>query len=168
MVSDEGEVWSNKTNRYLKPSMNTHGYYKINLNGKSYRIHTLVAKLFIPNPNHYETVNHKDENKLNNRVDNLEWISDYDNNRYGSHDYRAAETKKIRAAKGEYDKAKVYGARAVLQYDLEGNLVNEFESIAEANRKTGVNPDGISAAARGKQRTSGGYIWKFKSKDAPR
>lgn len=168
MVSDEGEVWSNKTNRMLSQSLDTKGYPCVKVNGKRVAVHILVAKAFIPNLYDKDTVNHKNEDKTDNRVENLEWMTDYENNRYGSHDFNAAETKRVRAANGEYDKAKVFGAKAVIQYDLEGNKIAEFESCAAAAKATGGNPDGISLVARGKQRTSGGFIWKFKFKDAPR
>lgn len=149
----------------LSQSLDTKGYPCVKVAGKKVAVHILVAKAFIPNPYNKDTVNHKNENRTDNRVENLEWMTDYENNRYGSH---AAETKRVRAANGEYDKAKVFGAKAVIQYDLEGNKIAEFESCAAAAKATGGSSDGISLVARGKQRTSGGFIWKFKFKDAPR
>lgn len=75
------KVWNyTKKGRILKMHNNGHGYYNVSLhskekNEKHVYIHILVAKAFIPNPNNYEQVNHKDFNKLNNCVDNLEWVS---------------------------------------------------------------------------------------------
>ena len=162
MVSNDGRVWSNKTNKYLSQSLNSYGYPKVHIDGKVVTVHILVAKAFLPNPENKKTVNHKDENKLNNNVNNLEWVDDYENNRYGTHDQRCSETKRKKYQNGEYNVAFTFGAKAVEQYDLEGNFINEFESAAEAHRKTGVSEAGIALTARGKQRTSGGYVWKYK------
>lgn len=162
MVSNDGQVWSNKTNKLLKQSLDTYGYPKVKIDGKTIAVHLLVARAFIPNSENKKTVNHKDENKTNNCVENLEWVDDYDNNRYGTHDLRCSETKRRKYQNGEYDVAVSFGAKAVEQYDLEGNFINEFESSAAASRATGINANGIANVARGKQRTSGGYVWKYK------
>ena len=90
-VSNLGRVYSakkekNKTTSILTPMDNGHGYMKVRLykDGKIYKpyIHRLVAEAFIPNPDNLPQVNHKNENKLDNSVDNLEWCSHKDNNRY--------------------------------------------------------------------------------------
>ena len=168
MVSDDGQVWSNTLNRPLKQSLDSYGYPKVKINGKSVSVHILVAKAFIPNPDRKKTVNHKNEIKTDNRVENLEWLTDYENNRYGNHDKHVSETLSNNHKLGLYDVAKTNGARAVIQFDLEGNQIAEYESCAAAARAINGNPDGISLVARGKQKTSGGYIWKFKSKQKPR
>lgn len=81
----------------LKPSISTVGYEIVILkNSNDYRltsIHRLVAEHFIPNPNNLSDVNHKDENKLNNRVDNLEWLSHKDNMNYGNRVDKLRETR---------------------------------------------------------------------------
>lgn len=82
-VTEDGQVWSYKSNRFLSPYLNQRGYLLVDLCGdgfrKQYRVHRLVAEAFIPNPLGLETVNHKDEVKTNNHVDNLEWMTRLDN-----------------------------------------------------------------------------------------
>lgn len=77
-IYDDGRVWSIKRNKFLKPYI-TNKYLKVSLLNEEGRkdktIHRLVAEAFIPNPNQYETINHIDENKMNNTVSNLEWCS---------------------------------------------------------------------------------------------
>lgn len=86
-VYEDGEIYSNKSNRFLKPEITKFGYKQVSLsiNGvmKRYRVHRLVALLFLDVPENYEelVVNHKDGNKLNNSYTNLEWCT-YDYNNY--------------------------------------------------------------------------------------
>lgn len=83
LIRDDGTVWSEKRNRILKGAVDTHDYPVVYLshNGKTknYLVHRLVAEAFVPNPNNYNVVHHKDENKLNAAADNLEWVTMSDN-----------------------------------------------------------------------------------------
>lgn len=85
-ITTDGQVWSYRNNKFLKIRKSHNGYLRVqlNVNGKpyEYRINRLVAMTYLPNPNGYEEVNHKDFNILNNSVDNLEWVSHLDNMRY--------------------------------------------------------------------------------------
>lgn len=82
-IQSDGKVYSLKRDRYLTPYSNEDGYLGVKLSYKSYgtfhSLHRLLAKHFIPNPNNFETVNHIDKNKLNNSLDNLEWMTREDN-----------------------------------------------------------------------------------------
>jgi len=78
-VSREAIVRNKKTLKILSQSLSSKGYYQVNIGGKSRRVHRLVAIAFVPNPDNFETVNHKDGNKLNNSPLNLEWMSRSDN-----------------------------------------------------------------------------------------
>ena len=84
--------------RILTQSDDTHGYMKVNLTKhdkkRTFKVHRLVAIHFLDNPNNLPCVNHKDENKLNNNVDNLEWCTKAYNNSYGTKAKRQSETRK--------------------------------------------------------------------------
>ena len=82
-VSTEGRVRNDKTRRILKPRQRPNGYFIVELLGKDFYIHRLVAIAFIPNPNNYPVVNHKNEVKNDNHVENLEWCTVSYNNTFG-------------------------------------------------------------------------------------
>lgn len=120
------------------------GYLQVSLrmNGKyiHFLVHRLVAKAFIPNPNNLEQVNHIDENKHNNDVNNLEWLSRLDNTRYGTGIDRMAEKH----------------STAIMQLDMDGNVIKEWQSIRQA--KMSVAASIWSAILEGR-RICKGYIW---------
>ena len=97
-VSNLGRVYSFYKRECLEPG-EVKGYLQVSLykNGKRniFNVHRLVALHFIPNSNNYKEVNHKDENKQNNRVDNLEWCDRKYNQNYGSRTQRASEKSSI-------------------------------------------------------------------------
>lgn len=99
-VSNLGRVWSVKGQKYLKGTILPSGYVHVHLttpNGKrkKERLHRLVAIAFLDNPNNLPQVNHKDENKLNNCVDNLEWCNAKYNANYGTRNQRIGDTRRI-------------------------------------------------------------------------
>ena len=151
-VSDMGNVRSLKfgKQKILKPWKDGGGYLKINLckdgHVKKFKVHRLVAEAFIQNPNNLDTVNHKDEVKTNNVASNLEWMSQKDNNNYGTRNKRIGESlsKKVQM----FDKST-------------GELLATFPSTREAARVTGISPKNISACCIGKRKSAGGYIWKY-------
>lgn len=134
--------------RILKQSINNCGYCIVELSldakRKRHSVHRLVASAFISNDDGKEQVNHKDENKQNNHVDNLEWCSCKENNNYGSHNEKSAKTRGI----------------AVVRIDESGNC-EEFYSISEAARRTGISQPSISECLN-KRGNAGGYYWRRK------
>ena len=78
-ITREGEIINKHTGHILLGQPNGKGYLRVSISGKLMFIHRLVAEKYIPNPNNYEQVNHKDGNKLNNNVDNLEWVTNQQN-----------------------------------------------------------------------------------------
>lgn len=117
----------------------------------TYFIHRLVAQAFIPNPDKLPQVNHKDENKLNNNVENLEWCTAKYNVNYG----RAIEKMKDSLI----NNPKL--CKIVYQFDLKGNLVKSYLSIKQASKETGINKSSIGFVCRGLKTTAGGFIWSF-------
>lgn len=105
----------------------------------------LVAKAFIPNPNNLPVVNHMDENKQNNNVDNLEWCSVKYNTCYGSGLLKAA----------------MKNGRPVVQIE-NGKIINEFYSTQKASTETGIPQANIYKVCTGNRKTAGGYEWRFK------
>lgn len=153
-VSTWGRVKSlnyNKTGkeRILKLRDNGRGYLFVSLckDGKSkqYYIHRLIACAFIPNPHGYNEINHLDECKSNNFVENLEWCSKSHNVNYGTRNKRMAEKLSL----------------PVIGIDCTTGLILEFPSIREASRQTGTDKSHICACCKGKLKSSGGYIWHY-------
>ena len=149
-VSNFGRVKSIKFGKEIILKQHIRGgYYSVNLskNGilKIFKVHRLVAEVFLPNPNNYKEVNHKDEDKSNNVVSNLEWCDRKYNVNYGSRNKRAAE--KL--------------SKIVLQYDLNGNFIKEWKSIRECYRN-GFCSQHVAACCRGELKTYKGFIWRYK------
>lgn len=144
--------------KILKVSDNGVGYMFICLSKGNKRqckyVHRMVAEAFLPNPNNLPQVNHKDENKLNNCVENLEWCTNEYNINYGSRNSIASE--KMTNGKN---------AKTVLQYDLDGNFIKEWVSSKEVERKLGYNSRCLNNHCIGRAKTAYGFIWKYKSDD---
>ena len=134
--------------RTLKVSEDKDGYGVItlrNANRCTKRAHRLVAKAFIPNPDNKPQINHKDGNKLNNNVHNLEWATGSEN---------------ILHAKRLGLQAECPNRKRVRQIDEDSNVVAEFQSMREAEKITGIHWTGISAVTRGIRNTAGGCSWE--------
>lgn len=165
-ISNMGNVMSlgnGKSNasirKLLKPYKTGHyrNYLCVKLlkNGiqKQYRIHKLVAEAFIPNPNHLPQVNHKDEDTLNNCVENLEWCDAKYNSNYGSRTKR--QSKKM------VNNPKI--SKKVNQYTLDGEFVRDWPSVSEIERCLGFSTALISACCNGKYKQLYGFIWCYAS-----
>lgn len=158
-ISDDGRLWSEKTQKFLKPHLDKYGYiiYTISIDGKPITMtaHKMVALAFIPNPNNLPQINHKDENKINNKVENLEWCTSEYNNNYGSHNQNMSETKKEKGSTG----------KPVAMYDKNtGELLKTFVSASEAVRYVnGKAPGNILKCCEHKKwyKTAYGYKWEF-------
>ena len=138
--------------RILRNEKDVNGYLRVTLRKdgikKRYKVHRLVAQAFIPNPNNLPQVNHKDEDKTNNRVENLEWCDAKYNMNYGTARKRMVE--KIQ--------------KVVIQIDKNTNvIVNIFPSAKEAKIQTGICH--ISSCCRNERKTAGGYKWKYQQKE---
>ena len=149
-VSSYGNVRSlNYRNKHithnLKLYLDKHGYYRVDLhkNGKieKWLVSRLVATVFIPNPHNLPQVNHKDENKTNNNVKNLEWCTNEYNHNYGTRNERVGKSlskKVICITTGEI-----------------------FNSMREACRKYNIHTGSMTECCQGKRKTAGGYKWEY-------
>lgn len=153
-VSNQGRIRNTNSGRIRATYTNRFGYIGVGLHkdGEIHekKIHRLVAEAFIPNPDNLPEVNHKDENKENNTVENLEWCTRKYNINYGTRNDRQKE--------------KVTNnpniSKPVGQYTLDGELVKVWPSLAETGRN-GYNPNGVGRSCRGERGKHKGYKWQY-------
>ena len=151
LISNQGDVKNKRTEYIKKPGVEKRGYvvFSMEKEGKLYlrTQHIMLARTFIPNPLNKPYVNHKDGNKQNNSIDNLEWVTARENflhaRRTGLH--------------------KSDGDKRTAQYTLDGKLVAIYKSASEAARRLGIRRANISGVARGntKSKTYKGFIWRY-------
>jgi hypothetical protein len=138
--------------REKKPHVNQDGYAMVGLyrgqTQKHIGVHRLVAMAFIPNPENLPQVNHKDEDKTNNHVDNLEWCTNEYNSRYGTRSERIG-------------KANKNGKKSKPIIGKKDDKILQFPSIAEASRTLKIVRENIVAALKGRRKDAGGYIWEY-------
>lgn len=144
-VTSCGKVFSYRSQRFLKPGKNKDGYLYVNLykDGKTAikYIHRLVGETYLPNPENKPCLNHRDENKANNALPNLEWVTYRENNIYGTRIERAAKScsKKVIC--------------------VETNEI--FNSIKAAAKEKNADSSSITKACKGKLKTVKGYHWRY-------
>ena len=135
----------------LNTFLHNRGYVYVNLTKdnttKHKYVHRLVAESFLPNLNELETVNHINEIKCDNVVENLEWMSHLENNNYGTAIRRRSLTR----------------SKCVLQYTLTGEFVKEWKSCIEIERTLGISSVCISQCCLGKINKSHKYYWEYKN-----
>ena len=149
MVSNLGRVKSleridchnqHRKEKILKPYKNTNGYLQVCLckdgKRKKYLVHMLVVNAFLPNINNLEDINHKDENKTNNRLSNLEWMTHRDNKRYSS-------------------------AVAVNQFSLDGKFIRRWDCMKDIQYQLGFKQSAICVCCQGKRKSAYGFLWRY-------
>ena len=156
--------------RILKLRENQSGYCIVNLDnpgdnkGKLKTVHRLVAQAFIKNPYNYPQVNHKDENKTNNNVNNLEWCDNRYNTIYSIRLHKDRykncgkyiRTKKINRKRGPYK----YHKR-IRQLDINKNTTKYYENLRDVCVKNRYNQWAIAECCKGNRETAYGYKWEF-------
>ena len=152
-VTEDGRVYSFASKTFLKPQVTGKGYLTVQLgrgrNYKPYRVHRLVAEAFIPNPDNLPEVNHIDEDKTNNSVDNLEWCTRQYNLNYGTGRQRARE-KVLATTRAKFGKP---------IYCVE--LGKTFSCASEAATELHIKDERIRFCCKGRRKTAGGYHWQY-------
>ena len=137
-ITSCGKVWSYRRQKFLKPFYDKNGYLRVQLckNGKckKYKLHRLVADAYIPNPDNLPEVDHIDNDKTHNYINNLQWLSHKDNSRKSNN-------------------------KPILQFDLNGNFIREWECAYDVGKEV---KQGINNCLRGRTKSAYGYIWKYK------
>ena len=153
-VSNHGRVRSlnfknTNTVQIMTLSMARNGYLIARLmkDGRKYHVlvHRAVAMAFLDNPHQFPVINHKDECKTNNSVENLEWCTQSYNIKYGTATSRIAKALSV----------------PVLQYGKDGTFIKGWKSAHEVSRELGIDRKSIRLCCSGEYRTAGGYIWKY-------
>ena len=143
LISRDGRIFNSKNDELT--NIITNGYYIVKIKKKSYSVHRLVAMTYIKNPNNHPVVNHIDENKVNNKVENLEWVTQQENCN--------AHTKPI------------FHERKVIQKDLEGNVIRIHDSVTKAGESIGLTRHAVNKVCIGKNKTAGGYKWEYENQE---
>ena len=152
-VSIDGKVRNRRNGHILKPHIDTDGYELVVISScltkkrKTVRVHRMVGIMFIPNPNNLPEINHKDENKSNNHVDNLEWCSSKYNANYGTRNIRTVQNRKEKYGK-EHHRAKQ--VRCI-------NTGQVFDTVTQAEKWCGLWSGAVSACALGHKKTAGNH-----------
>lgn len=135
-ITKDGLIWSDKTNKFITLQL-SNGYYLF----KSKSVHRMVAKAFIPNPENKPYVNHINCDRTDNRVGNLEWVTQKENcnvhNKSISH------------------------PKVVIQRDNNGKEINRFNSLKEVGEHIGMSASSISKAVLKINNTAGGFVWDY-------
>lgn len=139
--------------RNLTPVMDCHGYMRVCLckNNKQRNglVHRMVAQAFLENPLELPQINHINENKSDNRVENLEWCDCLHNNNHGTRNERISKSKRNTKCK------------KVIQMDLQGNFIREWVSLNEIMRVLGFNAAFVARCCHGVKPTAYGYRWQY-------
>lgn len=144
---DKEKILKPIKNKYLQVALSKEGKVKMKY------IHRLVAEAFIPNLSNLPQINHKDENKHNNKMNNLEWCSRKYNMNYGTINGRMSKSHK---------KENLKNRKPVVQYDKNMCIIKEYNGICEAVKEINIDKSSIIRCCKNKQKTAGGYIWKYK------
>ena len=140
-ITSCGKVWSYKRKKFLKPEADKDGYLIVCLckdyEKKMCRVHRLVAEAYLPNPDNLPQVDHIDNDKTHNYLQNLQWITNRDNNRKSKN-------------------------KPILQYTLDGEFVREWECAADVGKKASKN---ICSCLKGRTKSAYNYIWKYKKEE---
>ena len=165
LVSNYGRVMNGDTGRILKGVVKENGYLKVvlynNYKYKTLYIHRLVGLAFIENddPINKTQINHKDEDKTNNHVSNLVFVTPKENSNYGTRNERISKARRG----NNYGKlgGNHHNAKKVVQLTLDGELLKVWDSTTEAERSGEFTNSGISKCCNGKLKTHKNFQWMY-------
>ena len=163
-------IWVRRL-KYLHPTVERNGYVYIGLgnstqqNRKTVKLHRAVATAFIKNPENKPEINHVNGNKADNRAENLEWVTNSENQKHAcSHGLSICTEKRRRA----FMKSRKINDKKVAMIQ-DGRIIEVFKNMEIAAESVGVDRSNISKCCSGKQKLSAGYLWKvLYDKDNPR
>ena len=167
----DGRIFSLYSMAWLQPHLcKTTGYLQVGIceDGKrmTRNVHRLIAEAFIEKPSSDLVVNHKDEDKLNNKPENLEWIPLAENTKYGTARRRAAKTVGIEALRESAARARAVRMKLHERPVIDLDTGKTYPSIRDAAHATGLRRTGIWATCNKKQKTCGGRRWAYESEVA--
>lgn len=143
------------------------GYCRIQLckdnKKKHYQVHRLIATAFLPNPQNLPQVNHKNEQKTDNCVSNLEWVTQKYNINYGLHNERSGKSRKgMKRTQETKDKMSKSQSKRILQFNREGTkILGKWESVKQVSELLNINYSSITKCCRGEQKFAGKYRWIY-------
>ena len=172
-ASTSGEIKSLfRYNKILKQTVGKNGYKAVELfknkKGKRFSVHRLIALTFIPNPYNKPQINHIDENKVNNNIENLEWVTAEENLKHGTRlarqilhtDYTTEFRKEVARINGRM------ASKPVEQYSKDGAFIQRYDSAKQASVQNNLNHSHIVECCHGKRyKTVGGFVWKFERRN---
>lgn len=157
-INESGIIYSKRNNKYLKPKLTNSGYLQIQIGrGNYFYIHRLVGANFLSNPENKKTINHKDGNKLNNHVDNLEWATYSENHKHAYTIELKIPNSPMKNKFGVNNPV----SKKIAQLNLTGDIINVFHGVYEAYRNTGISKGNINSVCNNKRMTAGGFKWQY-------
>ena len=161
MISSMGNVKNIKTGKLLKTRIGNNGYYTITLSKKGEikkkDIHRLIAIAFIPNPENKPEIDHINTDKIDNRIENLRWVTHKENI---NNPISISKMKKNQHLKNTFG-AEHPLSKPILQFSMDGKLVRKWESAVDIKKELDFNNCHISSCCKGKRKTANGYIWRY-------
>lgn len=162
-VSMDGEVWSERSNKLLRPNKDKSGYlyfvFSIDKKRKTIKAHRIVAETFIDNPENKNTVDHINAIRTDNRVCNLRWATNKEQANH-PHNIEAHLNSVCPDIFRYYGRLHNYNRKKAKAYK-DGVLVGEYPSLKEAARILGINYTKASECANGKRKHCGGYTLRY-------
>lgn len=156
LIDKCGNIYSIKSHKFLKPWLDSKGYWQVQLfkDGKKhcFKLHRIVAITFIPNPDNLPEVNHKDENKQNPNVENLEWCTSKHNSNWGTRGRRVSESNKTSLLRKR---------KSIIQLTPKGEFVREYDTI-ERVKDFGFLQPNVMKVLKHQRKSAGGYIFIYK------